>query len=133
VPVTGLSRDEVAELLAYSKVYVDFGAHAGRTRLPREALAAGCVVVTGRRGAAGNGVDLALPEGFAFDESESTVLTVLDRIALAVMDFPESSLAFITATEAVRAEREQLAAQVASRTASWDILAPDARLASAAG
>jgi hypothetical protein len=88
VPVTGLSKNEVAEIMAYSKVYVDFGAHAGRTRLPREAIAAGCVVVTGRRGAAGNDVDLPLPSGYAFDESEPGVLTVvLNRIALCVMQF----------------------------------------------
>jgi len=104
VPVSGLGRDEVAELMAYSKVYVDFGAHPGRTRLPREALAAGCVVVTGRRGAASNGTDLPLPEGFAFDDNEPAVLSVLDRIALTVMNFDGAVLEVAPNRAAVASE-----------------------------
>jgi hypothetical protein len=124
VPVAGLGRDDVAELMAYSKVYVDFGTHAGRTRLPREALAAGCVVVGGRRGAAGTGVDLVLPEGFQFDETEASVLSVLDRIALAVMDFDDAAAAFRDAREEVRAGeatvREQLGAALAELASAAD-------------
>jgi len=112
VPVAGLGRDDVAELMAYSKVYVDFGAHAGRTRLPREALAAGCAVITGRRGAAGNGVDLALPEGFQFDEAECSVLSVLDRIALAVMNFDSSTAQFAPSRAVVASESTLLAEQL---------------------
>jgi hypothetical protein len=114
VPVAGLSRDEVAEIMAYSKVYVDFGAHAGRTRLPREALAAGCCVVTGRRGAAGNGVDLPLPDGLSFDETDpGLVKAVLNRIALAVIDFDASRQAFEPARAAVVAQEARLRGQVA--------------------
>ncbi|HEU5006861.1 MAG TPA: glycosyltransferase [Jatrophihabitantaceae bacterium] len=112
VPVTGLSRDDVAELMAYSKIYVDFGAHAGRTRLPREALAAGCVVVTGRRGAAGNSVDLALPDGFQFDETDASMLSVLDRIALSVMDFDSADAAFEPARAIVLEQEVEVRGQV---------------------
>jgi hypothetical protein len=95
VPVEGLGRAEVAELMAYSKVYVDFGAHAGRTRLPREAIAAGCVVVTGCRGAAGNDVDLPLPKGYGFDDSApDAVKDVLNRVALTLMEYAPAAGAF---------------------------------------
>ena len=94
VPVAGLAPAEVAELMAYSKVYVDFGAHAGRTRMPREAIAAGCAVITGSRGAGGNELDLALPEGFRFDESVAEIRDVLNRIALTVLEFDGAVPAF---------------------------------------
>jgi hypothetical protein len=114
VPVSGLKRAEVAELMSYSKVYVDFGAHAGRTRLPREALAAGCCVISGRRGAAGNGVDLTPPEGFAFDETEpAAAKAVLDRIALTVMEFDEAQAAFAPERAAVLDEERVFSSQVA--------------------
>lgn len=129
VPVSGLSQDDVAELMAYSKVYVDFGSHRGRTRVPREALAAGCCVVSGRRGAAGNDLDLVLPEGFVFDEdAPDAVGHVLNRIALAVMEFRPTSFDFMPAREAVRAERERFASQVAAATTA--VAADDTRLAS---
>lgn len=90
VPVTGIARTEVAELMANAKLYVDFGPHRGRTRLLREALTARCVVVTGSSGAAGNDVDLPLPEGFRFDEtdqSDDALTSVLNRIAHSLMEF----------------------------------------------
>lgn len=113
VPVAGLSGDEVAELMAYSKVYVDFGAHAGRTRLPREALAAGCCVITGRRGAAGNDLDLDLPDGYTFDETDPDVLThVLNRVALTVMNFAETQPGLSGAGAAVLAQSSLLSDQI---------------------
>jgi hypothetical protein len=90
VPVSGIARTEVAELMANAKLYVDFGPHRGRTRLLREALAARCVVVTGSAGAAGNELDLPLPDGFRFDEtdqSDENLMAVLNRIAHSLMDF----------------------------------------------
>jgi hypothetical protein len=113
VPIAGLSRDEVAEIMAYSKVYVDFGGHPGRCRLPREALAAGCCVITGRRGAAGNAVDLPLPDGFTFDEADPGIVrAVLNRIALTIGEFDDAQDAFAAARSAVNGEEADTATAV---------------------
>lgn len=102
VPVTGLAPDDVAEIMAYSKVFVDFGRHAGRTRMPREALASGCCVVTGRRGATGSAADLAVPDGFAFDERDPAAVTkILNRVALTLMEFGEATQNFAAARRTV--------------------------------
>lgn len=69
VPVAGLARGEVNRLLAEVKVYVDFGSHPGRDRLPREAAVAGACVITGLRGSAGVREDVAIPEVYKFDEN----------------------------------------------------------------
>lgn len=68
-PIEGLDADGVADLLGSAKLYVDFGQHPGRDRIPREAALAGCCVVTGRRGAAGHASDLPIPERFRMDDS----------------------------------------------------------------
>lgn len=129
VPVAGLSKDEVAELMAYSKVYVDFGPHAGRTRLPREALAAGCVVVTGSRGAAGNDVDLPLPEGYRFDETDPEVSTpVLNRIALTVMDFAAERPSFVSVRAVVGSDEDAARSQVLSCLAGASMSPPSSRI-----
>jgi hypothetical protein len=75
-PIEGLDADGVADLLASAKLYVDFGEHPGRDRIPREAAVSGCAVITGSRGAAGNRVDLPIPSRFVLDEAAPDVVDV---------------------------------------------------------
>jgi hypothetical protein len=50
-------------------VYIDFGNHPGRDRIPREAAAMGCVVITNRRGSAENDVDIPIPNFLKIDDA----------------------------------------------------------------
>jgi hypothetical protein len=77
VPLQGLSEQQMGERLGAAKLYVDFGEHPGRDRIPREAALGGCVVVTGRLGSAGNEVDVPLPEAYKLDQSAPDAL---DRV-----------------------------------------------------
>ena len=61
VPIQNMTPVEVASLLGRSKVYIDFGAHPGRDRIPREAALCGCVVITGTQGSVALTVNLPLP------------------------------------------------------------------------
>lgn len=89
VAIENMSPAEVAQLLGRAKVYVDFGPHPGRDRIPREAALCGCVVITNTQGSAGNAIDVPLPEGYKFDERHPlTVPLVLQRIAEAMVDHP---------------------------------------------
>jgi hypothetical protein len=80
-PIEGLDEAGVADLLASAKLYVDFGEHPGRDRIPREAAISGCCVITGSRGAAGNDIDMPIPRRFRLDEASPTVVD--DFLALA--------------------------------------------------
>jgi len=62
VAIRGMSRSEGASLLSRAAIYLDLGHHPGKDRLPREAAKAGCVVVTGRDGSAGNDIDVPIEE-----------------------------------------------------------------------
>lgn len=80
VPVQNLTPEQVERLLSISKVHVDFGNHPGKDRLPREAAVCGCCVITGRRGAAGNSVDIPIPEKYKFDDNVNNITTVVELI-----------------------------------------------------
>lgn len=67
-PIQNMTPAQVQELLAKCKVYIDFGNHPGKDRIPREAALSGCVVITGKRGSAANDVDVNIPPEFKFDE-----------------------------------------------------------------
>lgn len=66
-PIENMTPAQVQKLLAEAKIYIDFGEFPGRERLPREAILSGCVVITGKRGAAANDVDVNIPAEFKFD------------------------------------------------------------------
>ena len=79
-PIQNMTPEQVQELLAAAKVYIDFGNHPGKDRIPREAAISGCVVITGKRGAANNDVDINIPEEFKFDESITNPQQVIEKI-----------------------------------------------------
>lgn len=105
VPITGLDAAGVAELLGSARLYVDFGEHPGRDRLPREAALSGCCVITGRRGAAANRVDIPLPDRFKLDEHSPTF----------VSDFLELASATLRDFDRVTAELDDYRAVIAGQ------------------
>ena len=78
--IRDMTPEEVQQLLARAKVYIDFGNHPGRDRIPREAAVSGCCVLTGRRGAAGNPNDIAIDESFKFNDTDDNLIPIVNRI-----------------------------------------------------
>ncbi len=71
IPLINMSSTEVSETLSKAMIYIDFGNHPGKDRLPREAALANCCIITGKRGSAKNSIDLSIPERFKIDEHDS--------------------------------------------------------------
>ncbi|MBQ6588690.1 MAG: hypothetical protein IJI01_08430 [Butyrivibrio sp.] len=67
VPLTGLDVPHMVLMMEAGKVYVDFGNHPGKDRIPREAAADGCCVITNKKGAAAFEGDVPIPEKYKFD------------------------------------------------------------------
>ncbi len=108
--LAGLAPEAVRELFLTSRLYVDFGAHPGRDRMPREAAMLGCCVMTGRRGAAGNSVDVAIPDRYKFGETWLAARAVR-RL---VREYPARVGDFATYRAAIAGEREVFAREVAA-------------------
>ncbi len=70
-PLQGYNREQLAGIFLSSKIYIDFGHHPGKDRLPREAGIHGCCVITGKNGAAENALDVNIPDGFKFSEHDA--------------------------------------------------------------
>lgn len=54
--------------LQMAKLYVDFGRHPGKDRIPREAASCGCMVVTNREGSAAYDGDVPIPNEYKLAE-----------------------------------------------------------------
>ena len=80
IPIKNMTPEQVQGLLASAKVYIDFGNHPGKDRIPREAAISGCVVITGKRGSAANDVDINIPAEFKFGETAADLPLVIEKI-----------------------------------------------------
>ena len=66
-PLAGFNREQLALQFLKSKLYIDFGHHPGKDRLPREAAIHGCCVITGLYGSANNPRDINIPSTYKID------------------------------------------------------------------
>ena len=78
----GLTPDGMRQVMRQAKVYIDFGEHPGKDRIPREAAMCGCCVITNRNGSAANNVDVQIPDKYKFDNEadEKQVIECINDI-----------------------------------------------------
>ena len=89
-PIQNMTPEQVQELLSRAKIYIDFGKHPGKDRIPREAAISGCVVITGKQGAAANNIDINIPNEFKFDEKSTTPIEIVNKIRYVFENFPDA-------------------------------------------
>ncbi len=89
VPIQNMSPSEVRDLMKKSKVYIDFGNHPGKDRIPREAAACGCCIITGQKGAAGNDVDVAIPARYKFANKEENIPAIIATIRRLLAEYQQ--------------------------------------------
>ncbi len=80
VPLINMSQNEMKTTLSKAKVYIDFGEHPGKDRIPREAAFLGACVLVGKRGSASNNLDVPIPTEFKFDASDFQPSLVVEKI-----------------------------------------------------
>lgn len=68
VPLINLDVPHMVLMMEAGKIYVDFGHHPGKDRIPREAAANGCCVITNKKGAAAFEGDVPIPNEYKFDD-----------------------------------------------------------------
>ncbi|HEY0090907.1 MAG TPA: hypothetical protein VGB43_00345 [Flavobacterium sp.] len=64
VPLQGMTREEMRDMLRKAKLHVDFGYFPGRDKIPREALISATCLLTGREGTSAFKEDLGIPEKY---------------------------------------------------------------------
>lgn len=109
------SRDEIRALLSEAKLYIDFGEHPGKDRLPREAAALGCCVLTNRRGAAANPVDVPIPDDCKInDRKPGWERRAAGKIHKLIDDYDRQRFRFDDYRQMIAAEPAQFDADVAA-------------------
>jgi hypothetical protein len=107
IALSDMNPDQIKQTLLSNKVYVDFGHHPGRDRLPREAAAMGCCIITGTRGSAGFFEDLPIPAEFKFNEAKANVLDIINKIKTCLLDYESQKVKFSGFGALVRDEEKK--------------------------
>ena len=94
IPLINLSEEDMIAYMHISKLYVDFGNHPGKDRIPREAAVCGCCVVTNKEGSAAYYEDVPIPEEYKFenlteqyDQAAELLRNICDNYGVRVQDF----------------------------------------------
>jgi hypothetical protein len=89
-PISGMNEEQIIDLLKKSKVYIDFGDHPGRDRIPREAAILGNCVLTNSKGSAGFYQDVPIDKKFkncSVEQIGSLILDCFDNYELANQEY----------------------------------------------
>lgn len=95
VPLIGLTEEDMVAYMHIAKIYIDFGNHPGKDRIPREAATCGCCIITNRKGSAAFYEDVSIPDKYKFgsetdyDDIEQSMRYICDNFYEAKKDFDE--------------------------------------------
>jgi len=87
VAVQGLSASAVAALMNKSKVYIDFGFHPGKERMPREACLMNCCMIIGKNGSAVHREDMPIPDEYRFNKDVALYPEITGLIADCIKNY----------------------------------------------
>jgi len=113
VPLENLTIKEVQKLFQKAKLYIDFGNHPGKDRMPREAAMANCCVITGRKGSAGNENDIPIPNKYKFNDKSLVDNASFRSLVGAIFDNHTHHLNdFVVYKNSIMSEHENFQRQV---------------------
>lgn len=107
MPIINLEPLEIVKVLSMGKVYIDFGNHPGKDRIPREAALRGCCVITNREGAAQNDIDVPIPDKYKFDDVLSSFPAIINTIDNILNDYPAAFKEFGYYRTQIRMEKQK--------------------------
>ncbi len=116
VPLIGLSHNEMAEMMKKSKVYIDFGNHPGKDRIPREAAISGCCIITNLEGAAGNDKDVNIPHEYKIEMKDENLGTIKKCIEYCLREYETAKKDFAAYREEIKEEESKFVSEIKTIT-----------------
>lgn len=80
IPIKDMTPQQVSETMQKAKVYIDFGYHPGKERMPREACLMDCCMIIGKDGSAKYKEDMPIPDNFHFEKKEELITEISNKV-----------------------------------------------------
>lgn len=95
VPIQNMTPEEVSEKMKKAKVYIDFGYHPGKERMPRESCLMDCCLLIGKNGSAKFKEDMPILDEYHFDISDENIDAIILKINDCLVNYEANILNFI--------------------------------------
>ena len=82
IALKNMSANQVINIFKKTKIYLDFGYHPGKDKMPREAVLFNNCVITNLKGSAKNTHDIPIPKKFKFNENNENIKKISKLIEL---------------------------------------------------
>ena len=105
-PIKGMTTKQVFDLMNSAKVYIDFGNHPGKDRMPREAAMCGCCIITGNRGSAAYFEDVAIETEFKYRNKNEDIPIIVDKIRDCLNNYDIKIVQFKSYRDKIRKEKD---------------------------
>lgn len=86
IPLVGFDKKGLRDIFNIAKIYIDFGYHPGKDRMPREACVNGCIVITNKKGSASNTIDVKIPSKYKFTKLDKENLSLIGNLFLSIVN-----------------------------------------------
>ena len=80
IELKGLTSQQLIKTLKRTKIYIDFGYHPGKDKMPREAVLFNNCIITNRKGSAENNFDIPISKRFKFKQKYSDLNSINSTI-----------------------------------------------------
>lgn len=80
IELKGFNNKQIINIFKKTKIYLDFGYHPGKDRMPREAVLFNNCIITNRRGSAKNNNDIPINKRYKFYERNSNLIKIKNTI-----------------------------------------------------
>lgn len=107
VPIENMTPQQVASWMRRAKVYIDFGYHPGKERMPREACIMKCCMIIGKTGSAAYQPDMPIPEKYRFEKSRDQIPGIIQQVRNCLDNYNKVISDFEPYREALYKEKEK--------------------------
>jgi hypothetical protein len=108
IPIRNMTRNQVLETLAKAKIYIDFGNHPGKDRIPREAVCSGCCILTNEQGSANHKYkDVEIPIKFKIANVEKSIKIIDDILNSIIINYDEEIKQFYNYRQKILNEKKR--------------------------
>jgi len=114
VAIENMTPEQVKNLLVESKLYIDFGNHPGKDRIPREAAICGCIVITNKDGSASFYKDVPIPDQYKIEHSPQTESKTIDFFSLCFTEYEQRIIDFDSYRKSIEKEEQVFSEDLAN-------------------
>jgi hypothetical protein len=110
--ISNMLPEEVVGWMSRAKLYIDFGYHPGKERMPREACIMRCCMIIGKVGSAAYAEDMPIPEKYRFEKNHDDLPAIIKCVNDCMVNYEKYISDFDSYRDTLCGEKEKFIADI---------------------